>query len=275
MSFTQPFKKTSLPSGLLSALVITFNEDVNIFRTLDSLEWIPEVLVIDSGSTDRTLEIVSSFRNTRVIYRKFDTFAKQCNFGLENLTSEWVLSLDADYILSAKLSSEIIRLMMEVDGDSEGIINGYTARFQYCINGKPIRSGVLPPRTILYRRICASYYDEGHGHRIFVNGKRSTLQQSILHDDRKPIGVWLMNQKRYLEIEAKNLIEQRDSQLQAQDLLRKHTCLAPFAVFLYCFILRGGFLDGKEGVLYAFQRFVAEAVLYLNLHTNSSRTQNN
>ncbi|MEY4353087.1 MAG: hypothetical protein RLZZ609_1328 [Cyanobacteriota bacterium] len=275
MSFTHPFEKTQLPSGLLSALVITFNEDVNIFRTLESIHWVPEVLVIDSGSTDRTLEIISSFSNTRVVYRKFDTFAKQCNFGLENLSSEWVLSLDADYILSPRLSSEICSLMMGFARIPDSIISGYSAQFQYCINGKPIRSGLLPPRTILYRRTLASYFDEGHGHRIFVNGNRSTLQHRILHDDRKPIGIWLMNQKKYLEVEAKNLTEQKDSNLKAQDLLRKHTCLAPFAVFLYCFVLRGGFLDGKEGILYAFQRVIAEAVLYLNLHTSISRTQNN
>jgi glycosyltransferase involved in cell wall biosynthesis len=253
--------------------VITYNEEVNIFRTLESIQWVPEVLVVDSGSTDRTIEIVSSFNNTRILHRKFDTFANQCNFGLGNLSSEWVLSLDADYVLIARLCSEIYRLMIRDAKISENMIDGYTAHFQYCINGKPIRSGVLPPRTILYRRSRASYIDEGHGHRILVNGKLANLQHRILHDDRKPIGIWLMNQKRYLEIEAKNLIDQRDSELKAQDLLRKHTCLAPFAMFLYCFILRGGFLDGKEGILYGFQRFIAEALLYLNIHTKPKSSQ--
>lgn len=264
---------SQLPSDLLSALVITYNEDLNIFRALNSIQWVPEILVIDSGSTDRTLEIVSSFSNTRIIHRKFDTFANQCNFGLRNQSSEWVLSLDADYVLNPRLCSEIFSLMMRDVMTSENMIDGYTAHFQYCINGKPIRSGVLPPRTILYRRSQASYIDEGHGHRILVNGKLGNLQHKILHDDRKPIGIWLMNQKRYLEIEASSLIEQRDSELKAQDLLRKHTCLAPFAMFLYCFVLRGGFLDGKEGILYGFQRFIAEALLYLNIHTKSNSSQ--
>lgn len=273
MLSSQPLDKSQLTSGLLSALVITYNEDLNIFRTLSSIKWVPEVLVVDSGSTDRTLEIVSSFTNTRIVHRKFDTFANQCNFGLRNLSSEWVLSLDADYVLISRLSSEIYGLMIRDARSSENTIDGYTAHFKYCINGKPIRSGILPPRTILYRRSKASYVDEGHGHRILVNGKLGDLQHRLLHDDRKPIGIWLMNQRKYLEIEAKSLIEQRDSELKLQDLLRKHTCLAPFAMFLYCFIFRGGLLDGKEGVLYGYQRFIAEALLYLNIHSKPKPSQ--
>ena len=70
--------------NLLSAMIITYNEEANIYRTLHSLRWLSFVLIVDSGSTDQTLSIVSEFANTRVIYRKFDTFANQCNFGLDS-----------------------------------------------------------------------------------------------------------------------------------------------------------------------------------------------
>ena len=250
----------------LSALVITYNEEANIFRTLDSIRWIPYVLVVDSGSTDSTVKIASEFSNTHIVVREFDSFANQCNFGLESLSSEWVLSLDADYVVTQRLCREIIKITQSNERADLRQIKAYSIRFQYCINGRPIRSGLLPPRTCLYQRLFARYIDEGHGHRICIQGERGDLKGKILHDDRKSVDVWLMNQKRYQAIEARTLFEKQDSQLPKQDLLRKYTCLAPFAVFAFCYIARGGILDGKEGIIYAFQRFITEALLYLNIH---------
>ena len=80
-------------------MVITFNEEANIGRTLDSLRWAPHVLVIDSYSTDKTLEIVSTHSNARLVQRAFQDFADQCNFGLGHVETPWVLSIDADYVL--------------------------------------------------------------------------------------------------------------------------------------------------------------------------------
>src|SRR4051812_43381171 len=91
----------------LSVIILTYNEAPNIGRTLERLAWAKEIVVIDSFSTDETLEIVGKFPRTRVIQRKFDTFADQCNFGLEQIHTDWVLSLDADYVLSSELIDEI------------------------------------------------------------------------------------------------------------------------------------------------------------------------
>jgi glycosyltransferase involved in cell wall biosynthesis len=185
----------------LSVLIITFNEEANIDRALSALWWVPEILVVDSGSTDKTLSIISEYDNARVIYRKFDSFARQCNFGLENLDSEWVLSLDADYIVSSRLSEEISQKVLRPD-DEDVSIHGFRIPFYYCIHGKPIRSGLLPPRTCLYRRTSAKYMDIGHGHRVIIDGKIVQLRNRIFHDDRKPIGVWLKSQQRYQQTEA-------------------------------------------------------------------------
>lgn len=251
----------------LSVLLITFNEEENIERVLSALWWVPEVLIVDSGSSDRTLAIIGQYSNARVVYRQFDSFANQCNFGLQNLSSEWVLSLDADYIVSAKLSEEICQKILSPNlGDVS--INGFSIPFFYCINGKPIRSGLLPPRTCLYKRTTAEYIDVGHGHRVVINGKVAQLRNRIFHDDRKPIEVWLKNQQRYQQTEAGMLRSKQSTDLPLQDLLRKHTFLAPFAAFFMCLILRRGFLDGKEGIIYAFHRFIAESLLYLYTHTH-------
>src|SRR5438067_8919942 len=94
-----------------TALVLAHNEEENIGRTLAGLSWISEVVVVDSGSTDRTLEIArSSHPSVRIVQRSFDTHANQWNFGLAQIKTPWVLTLDADYEVSSALAEEIARL---------------------------------------------------------------------------------------------------------------------------------------------------------------------
>jgi glycosyltransferase involved in cell wall biosynthesis len=257
-----------LPVNRLSVLLITYNEEPNIYRTLSSLNWISDILIIDSGSTDKTLDIIAEFPNTRVIHRTFDTFANQCNFGLSYIKSEWILSLDADYVLPPALSSEIYQILNLSTHDNRN--TAYQIKFRYCINGKPIRSGLLPPRTCLYRRELATYEDQGHGHRVVVPGKVGMLKNRIYHDDRKSILTWLVNQSRYQNSEAKMLSHSLLKELPTQDLIRKFSFLAPFSAFFMCLFLRGGIFDGKEGVIYAFQRVIAESLLYMYMHTKNN-----
>lgn len=252
----------------LSALLITHNEELNITRTLKALLWVPKILVIDSGSNDNTIQLIKNFDNTEILYRDFDNFASQCNFGLSQLTSDWVLSLDADYVLSSRLSDEIYDLMIREP--SELSFEAYSIPFSYCINGKPIRSGLLPPRTCLYMRIHAKYVNIGHGHKVLISGKTGKLQNKIYHDDRKPLKQWIKNQQRYQQTEAVLLKGTKSKDLTIQDVIRKHTFFAPLLIFLMCIFLRRGFLDGKEGLIYAYQRLVTESLLYLYLHDDFS-----
>ena len=256
-------------NSCISCLIISYNEEPNIRRTLDSVKWCADVLVIDSGSQDKTIEIVRNYSNTRLLVRKFDTFACQCNYGLEHITSEWVMSLDSDYIVTSALEEEIKSLVLAKRDQSITHENGYYIPFKYCINGKPIRSGLLPPRISLYRRESATYVDVGHSHRIQVKGKVGRITSHLLHDDRKSMSVWLWNQKRYQTIEAEMLKNTQSSLLPLQDRVRKHTCFAPFLVFFICIVTRGGCLDGKEGFIYAFQRLIAESLLFVELHLES------
>src|SRR5262249_50890354 len=103
----------------ITPLVITYNEASNINRTLNKLTWAQRIVIIDSGSTDDTLAIVRRYPQAEIIYREFDDFATQCNFGLAKVTSEWVLSLDADY----ELSSELVRELKSLDPDAA--VGGY------------------------------------------------------------------------------------------------------------------------------------------------------
>src|SRR6476659_4899986 len=130
----------------LTALIITFNERENIERTLAALSSIERIIFIDSFSTDDTLALATSMRpDITVFQRAFDSFAEQCNFGLTKISTPWVLSIDADYVLSSKLIDEIKALEPAAD------VSGYSAAFRYCVFGHPIRSTIYPARTILYR----------------------------------------------------------------------------------------------------------------------------
>lgn len=246
----------------VTALVITFNERANIARTLDRLSWIDHVLAIDSGSSDGTLEILASHANVQVLHRPFDTFADQCNYGLAQIRSPWVLSLDADYGVPAALASELPQLLKRADAEG---LDGYSFRFRYCIDGQPLRGSLLPPRTCLYRRQGARYDNEGHGHRVRLPGRVAPSGLAILHDDRKPIERWLASQQRYLSIEAANLLATPPSALSRADRLRRNTPLAPLAALIVCLVLRGGLLDGRAGLTYALQRTYAELLLLLLL----------
>lgn len=252
----------------LTAMIITLNEQVNIRRALDSIQWISDIIVIDSGSSDTTLDIVKRYRNTRILIRSFDSFAAQCNFGLSYVSTRWVISMDADYVVSNRVAEEILALLdrAEQERNDEGLVCGYKVGFKYCINGKPIRSGILPERTFLYRKEHAIYCNEGHGHRVHIKGRVLKLKNKILHDDRKNIFIWIKNQIKYQKEEAEMLCHTSSTELSIQDLVRKHTCLAPVLVFIFIVIIRGGVFDGKEGMIYAFQRVIAESLLYLSIH---------
>jgi len=244
----------------ITPLLLTFNEKENIARSLAGLVWAKEVIIIDSGSTDGTVEIAQSAHpNIRILKRAFDSFAGQCNFGLTQIKTEWVLSMDADYLLTPGLTSEISRI------DPAADVAGYAADFRYCIFGHPLRSTVYPARTVLYRRRLANYRDEGHGHRVVIDGKIEKLSAKIDHDDRKPFSRWLEAQNRYAAIEARHLLSTPVGKLNLQDRLRRGIFFAAPAMFFYLLFGRGLILDGWPGWLYVCQRTIAELLLSIGL----------
>lgn len=243
----------------ITPLILTYNEAPNIDRTLQHLTWAKTIIVIDSYSTDETLEILSCYPQVKIFQRKFDTHTQQWNFGLEQVTSQWVLSFDADYIITDELITEISALSV----DSQ--VNGYAAKFKYCIFGKPLRGTILPPRQVLFRKDKAIYIDDGHTQLLQLTGESAMLSNYIHHDDRKSLTRWLWAQDRYMLIESKKLLETPASELSLGDRIRKQKILAPFIILLYCLILKGGIWDGWAGWYYAFQRMLAEIILSIRL----------
>lgn len=245
----------------ITPLILTYNEAPNIGRVLEQLGWARDIVVVDSFSNDETLGIASSFAQTRVFQRTFDSFAGQCNFGLveTGITTEWVLSLDADYVLTPELIEELDSL------EPAPGIQGYRARFGYCINGRRLRCGVYPPVTVLFERSRAHYRNDGHAHRVVIEGGIGSLKSPILHDDRKPLSRWFESQQNYMTLEAKKLLVSGGVKLGKADQIRRLRVVAPVGMLIYCLILRGGVLDGWPGFYYAFQRMLAELLLSLYL----------
>lgn len=245
----------------ITPLILTLNEEANIRRTLARLSWAQDIVVVDSGSTDGTLSILREFSKARVFTRAFTSHAEQWTYGLETtgIRTEWVLGLDADYVLAEELVGELAAL------DPDPGTAGYRVSFKYCIDGKPLRCGVYPPVVALFRRDRAKYVQDGHTHRVEVDGAVGHLNSVIYHDDRKPLAAWLAVQARYMKLEARKLLETPYRDLTWADRLRSAGVAAAPIMFFYCLVVRGGLLDGIPGLFYALQRSVAEGILGLYL----------
>jgi glycosyltransferase involved in cell wall biosynthesis len=243
----------------ITPVILTYNEAPNIGRTLERLDWAREVVVVDSRSDDATRDIVGRHRNAKLFERTFDAHAAQWTYAAfeTGIATEWILALDADYVLSDELIAELRTLAPPPD------VSGYRASFVYCIEGKPLRSTVYPPVVVLWRKSRAHYAQDGHTQRIQVDGRVLDLSGRIYHDDRKSMRHWLAAQARYMQIEAEKLRAAPRGGLKVA--LRKAILIMPPAMFLYCMLVKGNILDGRAGLLYAMQRTLAEAMLSLYL----------
>lgn len=243
----------------ITPLIITFDEAPNIARTLDKLAWARRIVVVDSGSTDGTLDVLARYPQVALFKRPFDSFADQCNFALAQVETEWALSLDADYEMSDRLVEELLNLC-ETDGAA-----GYRASFIYRIHGRPLRGTLYPPRIVLYRVKNARYANEGHGHKVTVSGEVRALSGVIYHDDRKPLSRWLASQQTYARLEADYLLKAVAGTLRASDRVRRMAWPAPILVFFYVLVVKGCLLDGWPGWFYTLQRVLAECMIALEL----------
>ena len=245
----------------ITPVILTYNEEPNLERTLARLEWARDIVVVDSFSTDKTLAIAARLSAVRMFQRSFDTHAQQWSFAIEqtNIQTSWVLALDADSVLPPDLVEELRNLKRD------GTNAGYSASFRYCVKGMPLRGTLYPPVTVLFRRSRGRYVQDGHTQRLKVDGPVGTLKAKIDHDDRKSLSHWLIAQDRYMRLEAEHVSRAAWSELPLPDKLRRLPLIAPFIAFAYCYFGKRVFLDGKAGLYYALQRLMAEVLLALRL----------
>jgi len=241
----------------ITPLVLTYNEAPNLERTLARLTWAHEVVVLDSKSTDDTQKIAIQFPNVRFMDRLFDDHTSQWNFGVDDCRSEWVLALDADYVLGAGFEEEMARL--------DGSADAYDAGFRYLIFGQALRGSLYPPRAVLFQKSRCRYLADGHTQMLHVPGVLGHLSTKIDHDDRKPLTRWLSSQDKYALLEAKKLAAADPSKLRLQDKLRLTCWAAVPASLVFTLFVKGTIWDGWRGWFYAMQRVLAEMLLALRL----------
>jgi glycosyltransferase involved in cell wall biosynthesis len=240
----------------ITPVLLTYNEEANIGRTLSHLTWAKDIVVVDSGSTDKTLVIVANFAQVRVFNRPFDTHGNQWRYAVQetSITTPWILRLDADYQLTDTLIAELARL------DPDAPVSAYQIAFEYAIFSNKLLSSLYPANTILLRKGQFSVWDKGHTEAWTVEGPIQKLNSRIIHDDWKPTEQWMNAQGRYMRRELASL---QTDQNKMKVWLRLRPPLMPIAVFLYCLFAKGLVLNGRPGMFYALQRLIAEATLSL------------
>jgi len=253
-----------MPSMLdrITPLILTRDEEANIGRTLAQLGWAREVIVVDSMSTDGTVQIARQFANVRVVTRPFDAHDLQWTFGVNQVTTPWVLTLDADYFVPEAFVREVASLQPPPD------MAAYEATFSYAIGGKPLRAALYPPRLVLLRRGSFEFWQDGHTQRVRIHGRIERLRTPLIHDDRKDLRRFIDRQRKYMRQEASKLRATKWKALPAFGRIRRLRVIAPFAVLLYALFARRAFLDGRAGLRYAFERFLAECMLSIELFRN-------
>ncbi len=245
----------------VTPVLLTLDEAPNLARTLARLAWAREVLVVDSGSADATLDIARGAGNVRVVHHAFRHPAEQWHFAVHGagVSTPWVLTLDADYVLDDALLAALEALPADPPAAA------YRAAFTYCVHGRPLRGSLYPPRTVLFRRDRARFERRGHTQALTVDGPVAWLAGRILHDDRKPLERWLRSQWRYARDEAAHIAATPWRSLPWSGRARKLVLPAPPLAFVAALLWRGAVLDGAAGWHYALQRLVAEGLIAIAL----------
>jgi glycosyltransferase involved in cell wall biosynthesis len=239
----------------ITPLILTRDEEANIGRTLAQLAWARDVVVVDSHSTDSTVDIVRTFPNARLFQRELDSLADQSNFGLQQVRTPWVLLLDADYYVPRDFTDELREL------EPPPNVRAYTSGFEYAVNGRRLRASLYPARIVLLLREHATVWQDGHAHRVLVDGDVARLKSKIVHDDRKDFARFLERQKKYMREEAEKLRHADPRSLTRSGRVRRLVVVAPVAVLLHTLFIKGLILDGLPGLRYTWERFVAELIL--------------
>jgi len=240
----------------ISAIVITYNEEKNIQRCLESLSWADEIVVVDSFSQDRTKDIASSFTD-KIFDLEWQGFGKQKEIARTKASYDWVLSVDADEVVSEKLKEEIKSVINKNDS-----LDGYYIPRLSNFLGRWIKhSGWYPDYVLrLFRKHQARFDDSPVHEKLILDGKAGFLRNEIRHYTDPDISHYLSKMDKYTTLSSQKLLAEGKS-LTLFDLLFR-----PMAIFFKMYLFKSGFLDGWQGFLLAcfssFHVFVKYAKLW-------------
>jgi len=224
----------------LSVAIITLNEEANLGRTLASVAWADEVVIVDSGSTDKTLDIARQF-NAKVFVEPWRGFGAQKNFALRQCSGDWLLSLDADEEVSPELATEIREVIA-----GGGNASAHSMPRRNLFQNKWLRhGGMYPDRKLRLIRNGAAWFEERAVHEdIKFHGEVGHLRGDLVHHAYPTVESYVEHLQRYSTLAATNVPPHGALWFAAQTLLN------PYATFVYNWLLRGGFLDGRPGFIY-------------------------
>jgi glycosyltransferase involved in cell wall biosynthesis len=244
----------------ISATVITFNEEHNIADALKSLRWADEIIVVDSESNDRTLEIARQFTD-RIFVNPWPGYAAQKNFAAAQARFDWIFNLDADERVSDELAREIDRLSQQQELDTAG----YEMPRKTYYLGRWIRhSGWYPDLKLrLYRRGSGGFQGDYVHESVKVSGKIERLKGEILHYTVRYVSEHHTRLDRYTTLAAEEQIE------RGEDVSFASLLLSPAIAFIRSYIIRLGFLDGIPGLAIAY--FAAHYVFLKKLKVWEAR----
>lgn len=263
---------------MISALILTYNEEIILGQCLSALDFVDEIIVFDSFSTDRTCNIAQEF-GARVVQRRFDNYASQRNEGLKSISedSKWVIMVDADEIVTSELKKEILTI---TSSDQE-IASLYRVRRKDIFQGKWIKQSSGYPTWFprLFKNGEVKVEREINEEYV-TTGKEGKLQEHLLHYPfNKGISWWFDKHNRYSQMEALKLNEELQEDLNFTNLFSSDPVVRrkaqkrliyklpnrPWVVFLGLYILRGGFLNGKAGYTFCKLRKTYEWMIELKM----------
>lgn len=251
-----------LSSDAITPVILTFNEEANIGRTLSALQWARLVLVLDSGSTDMTEATCKSFPNVHWCVRDFDSHSSQWTHALrhEIINSPYVMALDADMRL---LDSERFLAEFRERFLPGGYLGGVLS-FQYFVMGQKLARSVYPPQLRLLSRKHFTVIQRGHTQEFCTPGPHYAFRQQAIHDDRKDLRRFVLSQLSYSRLEYEALARGEASGGRVATVLRK-ACLMPLVAFSAAYIASGGPLAGRGGIQYSLERAMYESLLALRI----------
>lgn len=221
----------------VSVIIIALNQEDNIVPCLQTARWADDIIIVDSGSQDRTLELARDFTD-RIYTIDWPGFGAAKNYALDQARKEWVFSLDTDERVSEALRNEIISV---VQGD--GRFAGYRVPRKNYFGGRWIkRLGWYPDYTLrLFRREQGRFRERAVHEEVIVNGPVGVLQTSLDHYSYDSVSDYIARQDRYARLAAQEML-QEGRRPQAGELFWR-----PLSHFLKLYVLRLGFLEGRLG----------------------------
>jgi glycosyltransferase involved in cell wall biosynthesis len=237
----------------ITPVILTYNEEPNIGPTLASLTWASRVVVVDSGSSDRTREIVRSFANVAWHVREFDSHAAQWSYAIQgtSIDTRYILALDADMRPGPGFAEELARF-------TEQTGQAAIVPFEYRVHGRPLFGSIYPPQVRVFTKEDVRIEQRGHTQVFRSTAPLYRFRCKLIHEDHKPFSRWLQNQLQYAFLEAERIRNAPTTSFP--DGLRR-SGISPAIWGGYAYLRAGGPFKGRASRAYAQERMVFEALL--------------